>query len=386
MIPTVDFLFIDNTSGLEQFCENASRFPALGIDTEFIREKTYYPQLCLVQISIPDSVAIIDPLCIDDLSALKTLLLNPAITKIFHAGRQDQEIFFYLWGELPAPVFDTQLAASMLGIGDQVGYGKLISSEFGQDLDKTQSRTDWAKRPLSEKQLHYAADDVRYLIPLYERQLASLTEQQRMDWISSDFEALSDPTVYTPNLETLWQKVKGLQKLRGAEFAILKELCAWREIEAREKDRPRRHVLSDDALLDLARTKPKSEADMSRLRSLTPGQAQKFGAILLEKVQTGLNTDKANWPKLDKRKPLSIEEDAIIDILSAMLKLLAEDYAIHPTRVASRQDLQQLLHRESDAELMHGWKHKHFGQAMLHLLNGERQIQIRENRITLIDK
>ena len=236
----MSYSYIETPADLSALCEQLKRSDWLTLDTEFIREETYYPQLCLIQVATDDVVACIDPLAIDDLSPLMEVFYDPAITKVLHSARQDLEIFQNLRGRPPENIFDTQIAATLLGQGDQIGYGNLAKAMLGVELDKAHSRTDWAKRPLSPEQLDYAADDVRYLRDIYKQQIQQLQEMGRLQWLDEDFAQLSNPALYEPPIADAWKRLKGLNRLKGVQLAIVRELAQWREELAKERNLPRR--------------------------------------------------------------------------------------------------------------------------------------------------
>jgi ribonuclease D len=281
---TEPYNYIADTASLVQFCEQLHGHPWLALDTEFIRERTYYPRLCLIQIATPDAIACIDPLAELDLQPLLNVLYEPKITKVLHAAQQDLEIFFHLRNSVPSPVFDTQIAATILGQGDQVGYAALAQNLLGVSLDKSQVRTDWSRRPLSPEQLSYAADDVRYLREIYRLQQDQLHARQRLDWLAEDFAKLVDPAQYRPAPQQIWQRVKGHGKLKPAQLVVLQALASWREQEAMQADKPRRWLCDDNLLFDLARLQPKDQAGLDKLRGLSDKLRQRYGTLLLEKI------------------------------------------------------------------------------------------------------
>ncbi|MFZ1862467.1 MAG: ribonuclease D, partial [Candidatus Competibacter sp.] len=238
-----DPLYIADHAALVAFCARLDRCSWLALDTEFVREQTFYPQLCLIQIAIPGQVACIDPLALPSLEPLLERLYDPSITKVLHAAYQDLEIFFYLGGTVPAPVFDTQLAALVLGVGDQLGYAALVKQMLGVELAKAHTRADWRQRPLPPEWLAYAADDVRYLEALYTRQLARLRERGWSEALAEDFQALTDPERYRPQPQEAWRRIREQHRLRGLPLAVLRSLTAWREEQAIQQDRPRRWIL-----------------------------------------------------------------------------------------------------------------------------------------------
>ena len=231
-------LYVDTPQALTQLCKQLQHSPWFALDTEFIREKTFYPRLCLLQVANTQHLACIDVLALNDLSPLLDILYDPASTKVLHSAHQDLEIFYHLRGALPTPIFDTQLAATLLGLGEQIGYAALVKTLLKIDLDKSQTRTDWSCRPLDPAQLSYAADDVRYLGQIYQQQRQELEQRQRLDWLTEDFTALCDPARYRVDVDQAWQRIKGQQRLRGVQLAVLRTLAAWREQRASSLDRP----------------------------------------------------------------------------------------------------------------------------------------------------
>lgn len=294
--------YVDTPDALHALCAEIAGSPRLMLDTEFMREKTYRAQLCLIQVCDGQVAACIDPLALDDLSPLYALLFNPNIVKVLHAARQDLEIFLDLTGKLPAPIFDTQIAAALAGHADQIGYGNLVRELLGVDLDKSHTRTDWSRRPLDRQQMRYALDDVRYLVTVFDRLNAELARRGRLDWLQPDFDALTDPALYRNDPADAWQRVKGAGKLKPKQLAVLAELAAWRERKAQDSNRPRRWILADDPLLALARIQPDNENKLASIRGLEAGHAKKSGKELLEHIRTALARPKETWPRLPEFK------------------------------------------------------------------------------------
>jgi ribonuclease D len=247
---------VDTDAGLAELCDGLRGQPVLALDTEFLREKTYRAQLCLLQVAAEGVIACVDPLALENLDPLLDIIYDPNVTKVMHSARQDMEIFFDLRGDLPKPLFDSQVAATLLGFGEQVGYANLVKGMLGVELDKMHTRTDWTQRPLDEAQIEYAADDVRYLFKIYHQQAEALKAKGRLDWLQEDFDELTDVNTYSPPEETLWTKVKGRQKLKGVQLAILRDLAVWRENQAKKINRPRRWILKDDVMVDMSRFAP----------------------------------------------------------------------------------------------------------------------------------
>ncbi len=371
--------FIDTPEELEALAARLRGSPWLAVDTEFIRERTYFPRLCLIQVANDEEAACIDPLALDELAPLRALLLDASITKVFHAGRQDMEIFLQLWGELPAPLFDTQPAAALLGIGDQVGYGALIQSVLGVELAKDHSRTDWSRRPLEQAQLRYALDDVIYLGRAYRKMVSELERLGRLDWLAPEFAALTDPETYRLEPMEMWKRVKGRQHLKGARLAVLQYLTAWREEQALARDLPRRWVLKDDLLLELARRAPRSKGELARVRGVDGNLVKQHGDALLDRVRQGLALPREQWPREKSRPPkLNAAQEATLDILTGTLRLIAEEAGLSPQLIASRKDLAALLLENPDARLLQGWRRGLAGEPLRELLQGKRRIVLEE--------
>lgn len=373
--------YVDSPAALAELCRSLRRSPWLALDTEFIRERTYYPQLCLIQVADADTVACVDPMALDDLGPLLDLLYDPAITKVLHSAYQDLEIFYHLRGTVPGPVFDTQVAATLLGHGEQVGYATLVKDLLGVDLDKSQSRTDWARRPLDPAQLRYAADDVRYLREVYLRQHSELERRGRLDWLADDFRELCDPGRYRTEPREAWRRLKGHQQLKGAQLAVLRALAAWREERAAAADRPRRWILSDEVLLDLARRQPETEDQLKRSRGLEATTLKRHGPALLELIAQGRAEPPEHWPQPVPRLKLDAEQEALLDAMMALVRLRGVQHAVSPQTLAGRRDLERLLAGDPDASLLHGWRARLAGREVAALLRGELRLEVHEGRL-----
>lgn len=378
----MDIVYVDTNQSLAMVCDTIRLSKVICIDTEFHRETTYYPELALIQISDGEQTCCIDPLKISDFTPFLSLLTNSNVTKVLHACQQDLEIFNHYFQTLPSPMFDTQIAAGLLGYGDQIGYAALIKKELNIDLDKSQTRTDWIKRPLSPEQLHYAANDVYYLAKAYPKMISQLKAMNRLEWLQGDFSALCLPATYKVDTQNMWQKVKGNQKLHGQKLAILQALAAWREEKAQQRNRPRRRILPDDALLDIARLKPNSPEKIMAMRCLNKTRLSTDDALqLLQRMSNALRTSQDNWPKHKKRHKLSMREEALVDALSALLKLKADEHHITPLNLASRKDLEALLQGETEVPLLQGWRYAHAGQAIECFLNGDSFLQLESSEL-----
>jgi ribonuclease D len=361
--------YVDNSQSLSDLCQQLAGSQWLAVDTEFHREKTYYPELCLIQVANDDIIACVDPLAVDDLTPLLDLFYREDMTLVFHAARQDLELFFLLRDSLPAHVFDTQLAATVLGYGDQIGYGNLVKQCLNVDLDKAHARTDWRQRPLSSEQLEYAADDVRYLRSLYHQLNDKLTETGRRSWLKEDFAALSAVKTYQEDPNKSWLRIKGAGRLKPAQLAVLQQLGAWREQRAVKHNLPRRWVLKDDVMLDLARFAPASTEAMKKIRGMEQRDIDRHGKAILEAIEKGKAVPKSEWPVIKRPTPLSNQQDAVVDALMALLRQRCDEQNITPAAVASRKDVEALV-RGEDTSLQQGWRHEIVGQQLEDFLNG----------------
>jgi len=288
-----DFLYIDNEIALSTLCEQLAGASWLAIDTEFERENTYYPELCLLQISNRDVIAIIDPLSIQNIEPLYNLLYKNSITKVFHSARQDLEIFFHLKGSVPVPLFDTQLAATILGYDNSIGYANLVEKMLGKILDKAHTRTNWKRRPLKPEQLRYAADDVIYLGQIYEQLQVKLSGTEKMVMLQSELDKLTNPQMYLPAPETMWQKIREARYMSGTNLEVLKALTAWREITARIENLPRKWLLADRVLIDLARHLPTTGDDLARINGMEERVIKMHGATLLTIIRDPFQQEKS---------------------------------------------------------------------------------------------
>lgn len=375
--------FVDQPADLTRLCQDLSESEFVTVDTEFVREQTYYPQLALIQVANEHLIACIDPLALDDLSPLQALFSNPAVTKVFHAADQDLEIFYLLFGELPTPLFDTQVAATVLGQGEQIGYANLVKEILKVDLDKSHSRTDWLQRPLDQKQIQYAEDDVRYLMQIYPIQKEALAQQGRANWLADDFASMTDPARYQIDPQATWRRVKGNNRLKGVQLAVLQKLCIWREQLAMEKDKPRRWIAADHILLDIARLRPKDMKALEKIRAIPANLVQRNGETLLQCVQQAEALPKEQWPKLVRPARLTGAQDALVDALSALVKLSADQFKISPTTLSNRKELEQLVQGERELDILRGWRLHHGGETLLAFLEGKCSLQANQGNLSL---
>lgn len=377
-------LHIKTQQQLPELCAQLRGSAWLALDTEFIRDKSYYPKFCLLQISNGTVAASVDPLAIDDLSELVDIIYDNSIVKIFHAGRQDLEIFHLLWKKLPQPLFDTQLAATILGLGEQIGYANLVQKITGRELDKGHSRTDWSQRPLNQDQLRYALDDVIYLGDVYLDISAKLKALGREPWLEEDFAELASPATYTIDPDTMWQRIKGNQRLKGAQLAVLQKIAAWREQQAERADRPRRWIMKDEILIDLARRQPKEIKALEQIRGLEPGAIKRHGDTLIKLIAEATTVAKEKWPQAKKRSAaLTPNQEAITDLLQCCLRLIAEQEEITPSALAGRKELESLVTDNQNSELLHGWRKSLVGDILLDVLEGRTKPEIMAGRVRL---
>ena len=357
--------YIENSGQLAEFCDAIRQSSWLAIDTEFIREKTYYPKFCLLQISNGEVAACIDPLTVEDLSPVIDILYREDIVKVLHAAHQDLEIFYHLWEKVPQPIFDTQLAAAITGHGDQMGYAKLVHQVLHVSLEKDQARTDWSKRPLDQAQLKYAINDVIHLGEIYQLLNDKLQRLGRSDWLDAEYEYFSQPSTYRIEPDKAWKKVKGRQHLKGVQYAVLQQVAGWRESRAIELDRPRRWIMKDEVLIDLARRMPGKLVQLGKIRGLEDGLIQKHGGYLLELIQQAKQMPQSQWPAdtMPSRK-LSRQEEALSDLMMCALRIIADKHDITAAAIAAKKDLEKLITGNMDTPLMQGWRKKIAGEQL----------------------
>ncbi|HLW74406.1 MAG TPA: ribonuclease D [Gammaproteobacteria bacterium] len=361
-----DSLYIDTPAALESLCARLKGTPWLAVDTEFMRERSYYPELCLVQVATDDTVACIDPLALPSLAPLLTVLLDMGTVKVLHAARQDLEIFFHLTGKVPQPVFDTQVAARFLGLPDQAGYGAVVQSLLGITLDKSHARTDWARRPLPPAALEYAADDVRHLRTLYHRMQSELAARGRAGWADPELKALADDKLYRPDPDSAWNRIRGIQRLKPKALAPAKALAAWRERTAMAENRPRQWILKDEALLGLALHPPADLAALAAVRGVGESLTKRHGVELLKLLGDGGAPEERRKPEA----PLATRQEALVDALVALVRLKAAAGQVSSASLATRAELERLVRGERDLPVLKDWRLAMAGQSLLDFLAG----------------
>ena len=380
---------ITDTKALTALCDRiANRDDFVAIDTEFMRDKTYYSKLCLVQVAGAEDVAAIDPLAPDlDLAPLYALMANTNILKVFHAARQDVEIFVNQADAVPYPLFDTQIAAMVCGFGDSVSYDKLVRAKTGIRLDKTSRFTDWSHRPLSERQIDYALADVIHLRPVYEKLRARLDKTARSEWVVEEMAHLVNPD-YRNDPSEIWRRLK-IRSTKPKFLAVLRELAAWREREAQSKDVPRNRILRDDALVDVAAQAPTSSVDLARTRAFNAESAGgRTGRAVLDAVRAALDMPKENWPNLPESKDAPQGRLPVAELLRVLLKVKCEEHDVAPKLVASADDLDAIAADDhADVRALSGWRRLVFGEAALAIKHGRLAMGYNptQNRVDLVD-
>ena len=357
-----------------------------AIDTEFLREKTYYPQLCLIQIAGNGIHFAIDPIAGDlDLSQLWDLLQDEAITKVFHAGRQDIEIFFHLTGKVPANIFDTQIASMVCGLGDQVGYDKLVHHFLGKTIDKSSRFTDWSKRPLSEKQISYALDDVIYLEQIYPLISAQLANEQKMSWIEEEANILKASSTYDVNVDEVYKRIK-IRTNKGIILNRLKHLARFRETECQRRDLPRGRFLKDETLMDLAATAPRTVQAVAKIRGLGNQKSDWLAKQLVSLIDQADSVPKNEWPELAEKKSKERAPAAVLEMLRVLLKHVCDEAKIAPRLIASAQDLERLaLSDDRSQPILQGWRFDVFGKQALAMKKGKIAMALEKGAIRFID-
>jgi len=376
--------YIDTAEKLEQLCQQIATESWLAFDTEFLREKTYYTKFCLLQIATPEWVVCVDPLAIKDLTPLFEAIYNPKIIKVFHSCRQDLEIFYQITGKIPMPVFDTQIAAPLLGIQENPGYAMLVSTFLNINLSKAYTRTDWSLRPLSAEQLQYAADDVIYLCQIYKIMRTKLIDLQRFDWLEDDFKFLNNPDIYDIKPENAWLKIKGKNKLTGKQLSIIQALTKWREQQAQTDNKPRNWLIRDDLLIELAKLQPITVRELANIRNINDRLVRTHGKLLCQLISDARENSVS--PLKDKRGSFkkTQQQEAILDVLTAIVRVRAEENSLNPTILASRKDLEKLLFHE-DCPLLKGWRFGMIGRELQELLSGQYSLKLNRESITISD-
>lgn len=378
---------ITTTQGLEKAVSQLSKSDFVTVDTEFIRETTFWPELCLIQMASPDTTALVDALAPDiDLSSFFALMADKAVVKVFHAARQDIEIVFHLGNLIPEPVFDTQVAAMVCGFGDAISYDQLVARITGVNLDKSSRFTDWRRRPLSDKQLDYALADVTHLRDVYLYLQDRLTSEGRNDWVSEEIRILTARETYDVHPDDAWKRLK-IRLRKPVELAVMQKVAAWRERAARERNVPRGRVIKDDTIQEIAQQQPRDAEALSRLRTIPKGWERSSHANgLVEAINEALNIPKEDLPRLPKQYNAPEGTGAASDVLKLLLKIITEDHGVAPKVVASSDDIDQIAAKGNTADVpaLKGWRRELFGEKALQMIEGKIAIKFEDRKIKAV--
>ncbi|HZF94728.1 MAG TPA: ribonuclease D [Allosphingosinicella sp.] len=378
---------ITDTETLADLCDRLAQSPFVAVDTEFMRENTYWPDLCLVQIADEKEAAAIDPKAegIDLTPLLDLLTDNEDVLKVFHAGGQDIEIIYNLTGDTPHPMFDTQIAAMALGLGEQIGYSNLCESLLGMTLDKGARFTDWARRPLDKRQIDYAIGDVTHLSALFPKMLGRLRKTGRGDWLDQEMERIADPANYMNDPASAWKKVR-VQSRKAEVLGRLKALAAWREIEARSKNLPRGRIMKDETLADVAMHPPVNQEKLAQVRGLSPSwRTNDIGARLMEALANAEPLPPSEMPPREDKSPGLGKEGALIaDLLKLLLKIRARESNVAPRLIARSEELELLAAgRRQNLQILEGWRFEEFGRDALDLVEGRLAFAVRGGKMVM---
>jgi ribonuclease D len=379
--------FITTTAELAALCERLSTEEFVTVDTEFMRERTYYPELCLVQLAGAQDVAVVDAQAKGiDLSPLGVLLARPDVVKVFHACRQDVEIFLLLFDAVPANLFDTQVAAMVAGFGDQVGYDALVASLTGEHIDKAHRFSDWSARPLTKAQVDYAAADVTHLRAVYEKLTARLRVDGRLDWVEEEMSALADPNTYRVDPERAWERLK-LRTGNRRQLALVKAIAAWREREAQRINIPRQRLVKDEQIPEIAALAPNDAEALAKARGISAGFAQgKSGVSLLAVIAAAKALPEDDLPRAERQRDTPRASPALVALLKVLLNAAAEQNNVAARLVAGSEDIEALaLDEGADNPALHGWRREMFGEDALRLIHGEIALSAKGKRIKIVE-
>jgi ribonuclease D len=379
---------LTTTAELTAACKRFARFDSVMIDTEFMRETTYWPRLCVVQMASPEEAVIVDATAPDlSLDPFLKLMRNERVVKVFHAARQDIEIIYHLGNLIPHPVFDTQVAAMVCGFGDSISYDQLVHRVSGERIDKSSRFTDWSRRPLSDRQIEYALADVTHLRQVYHALSQRLAEQHRTEWVREEMEVLTSPETYELEPENAWKRLK-LRVRKPAELAVLREVAAWREREAQARDVPRGRVLKDDAIYEIAAQQPTAAASLGHLRTIPRGfERSRAAEEILAAVRKALDIPKDQLPKVPKARPPMNGNGAAVDLLKVLLKMISESHGVASKIIATVDDLEAIAGDDAaDVPALTGWRRELFGETALKLKRGQLALAVKQNHVVAIDK
>jgi len=378
---------ITTTNQLAAACVRAAKHPYVTVDTEFLRETTYYPLLCVAQMASPDEAVVIDALADGiDLAPFFELMADEKITKVFHAARQDIEIVWNLAQKIPHPIVDTQVAAMVLGYGDSISYDQLVQRITGDTLDKSHRFTDWTRRPLSDAQITYALSDVTHLRTVYLKLAEDLEKRGRSSWVEAEMDVLTSPDTYRADPERAWERLKSRVR-KPKELAVLIEVAAWREREAQTRDVPRGRVLKDDVIGDIAVQAPTTTERLGHLRSLPKGfERSRWGEQILDAVKRGVERDPKTLPRLERFRP-AVNGAATVELLKVLLRMTAERHGVAAKVIATVDDLDRIAaDDEADVPAMRGWRRELFGEKALALKHGRLALAVDKGKVVAVEK
>jgi ribonuclease D len=378
---------ITDTKTLAETCARLARHPFVTVDTEFLRESTYYPKLCVLQMASVEEAVVVDALAAGiDLAPLFELLADTRVMKVFHAARQDIEICWHAAQMIPAPLFDTQVAAMVLGYGDSISYDQLVQRITGDALDKSSRFTDWTRRPLSDTQLTYAVSDVTHLRDVYLKLSVDLERRGRADWLRDEMRVLTSPDTYRMEPDRAWERLKTRAR-KPKELAVLMAVAAWREREAQTRDVPRSRVLKDDVIGDIAIQAPTTIERLAGLRSLPKGfERSKWGEAIIEAVNAGLERDPKTLPRLERHKPV-VNGQATVELLKVLLRMTSEAHGVAAKVIATVDDLDRIAaDDDADVPALSGWRRELFGERAIALKHGKLALAVENGRVVTVDK
>jgi ribonuclease D len=379
---------IETTAALQDACRKLAQSEFVTVDTEFLRETTFWPILCLIQMASPDLEVIVDPMAKDiDLTPFFELMADTSVVKVFHAARQDLEIVYHLGKLIPHPIFDTQVAAMVCGFGDSISYDQLVQRTKNVQIDKSSRFTDWSRRPLSEKQLDYALADVTHLRDIYLSLKAKLESEGRTTWVAEEMAVLESPETYDMHPDDAWLRLKSRLR-KPQELAVLKYVTAWREREARSRNVPRSRVLKDDAIFEIAQQQPKDTEALGRLRTIPKGwERSSSGTAILDAVNTALALPKTDMPQAPKHSHTPEGAQSAVELLKVLLRLISEKHGVAAKVIANSDDLDKIATEGEKAEVaaLSGWRRELFGEPALKLISGEVALRFIDKKVEAID-
>lgn len=377
---------ITTTEDLAAACERLSKFEFVTVDTEFMRETTYWPKLCIIQIASTDEAVVIDAEAPGlDLAPFFALMAKESVVKVFHAARQDIEIVWHLGGILPHPIFDSQVAAMVCGFGESISYDQLVGRITGHPIDKSSRFTDWSRRPLTPQQIEYAIADVTHLRDVYLALKQKLDEENRSEWVAEEMSVLTSVDTYQVDPANVWKRLK-MRIKKPLQLAVLMEIAAWREREAQARDVPRGRILKDDAIYEIAEQHPTTAEALARLRTIPRGfERSRTAEDILEVVRKAVDLPKDKLPKVPKVKPASDGNGAAVDLLKVLLKMTSEEHGVAARVIATVDDLEAIAgDNNADVPPLHGWRRELFGEQALKLKRGDISLRLDGRRVTIV--